>query len=53
MKVVILALSKSGEKVAKTISNHLDVPMHGRINRVKNADVYFDNSLEHIRDLLH
>ena len=51
MKVVILALSESGEEVARTIASNLNVPLHGRIDRVRHADVYFNNALEHIRDL--
>ena len=51
MKVVILALSESGEEVARTIAANLNVPLHGRIDRVRHADVYFNNALEHIRDL--
>ena len=51
VKVVVLALSKSGENTARSISKKFDVPLHGRIDRVENADVYFGNSLEHIRDL--
>ena len=51
VKVVVLALSKSGENTARSIAEKFDVPLHGRIDRVENADVYFGNSLEHIRDL--
>jgi cobalt-precorrin 5A hydrolase/precorrin-3B C17-methyltransferase len=51
IKVVVLALSKSGENTARSIAEKFDIPFHGRIDRVKNADVYFSNSIEHIRDL--
>ena len=51
MKIAVLALSKSGEKVARAIAHNLDAPLHGRIERVKNADIYFINALDHIRDL--
>jgi len=51
VKVVVLALSKSGENTARSIAEKFDVPLHGRIDRVENADVNFGNSLEHIRDL--
>ena len=51
MRVVILALSESGEEVARSIATNFNVPLHGRIDRVRHADVYFNNALEHIRDL--
>ena len=51
VKVIVLALSKSGETTARNLAKKLNVPFHGRIERVSNADVYFSNSLEHIRDL--
>ena len=51
VNVIVLALSKSGETTARNLAKKLNVPFHGRIDRVSNADVYFSNSLEHIRDL--
>ncbi len=48
---VVLALSKSGEPVARRIAEALDCPLHGRQDRVSATDVYFANALDHARDL--
>ncbi|MEL6914649.1 MAG: precorrin-3B C(17)-methyltransferase [Pseudomonadota bacterium] len=48
---VILALSQSGEPVAHRIAAALDAPVHGRAARVDRADGFFDNALDHAREL--
>ena len=51
VKPVVLALSRSGEPVAHRVAETLDAPVHGRAGRVDRADAYFDNALDHARDL--
>ncbi|MEM1100396.1 MAG: precorrin-3B C(17)-methyltransferase, partial [Pseudomonadota bacterium] len=48
---VILALSASGAPVAQRIAGALGAPVHGRAGRVEKADAFFDNALDHARDL--
>ena len=48
---VVLVLNRSGEPVAHRIAGTLGAPVHGRASRVDNADVIFDNALDHARDL--
>jgi cobalt-precorrin 5A hydrolase/precorrin-3B C17-methyltransferase len=48
---VILALSRSGEAVAQRIATALGAEVHGRTGRVDQADAFFDNALDHVRDL--
>ncbi|MBD3679939.1 MAG: precorrin-3B C(17)-methyltransferase [Rhodobacteraceae bacterium] len=48
---VVLALSRSGEPVARKVAEALGVPLHGRTGRVERADAWFDNALDHARDL--
>jgi len=48
---VVLALSRSGEPVARRIADALGAPLHGRKGRVDQADAYFPNALDHARDL--
>ena len=48
---VVLALSRSGEAVAHRVAKVLSAPVHGRAGRVDVADVFFDNALDHARDL--
>lgn len=48
---VVLALSRSGESVAHRVADLLGAPVHGRAGRVDRADVWFDNALDHARDL--
>ncbi len=48
---VVLALSRSGEPVARRIANALGAPLHGREGCVDQADAYFPNALDHARDL--
>ncbi len=51
VKPVVLALSRSGEPVAHRIAGALGVLVHGRTGRVAKADAWFDNALDHARDL--
>ena len=48
---VVLALSKAGEPVAHRVAAALGLQVHGRAGRVDQADVFFDNALNHARDL--
>ena len=48
---VVLALNASGLAVAQSIAQALDAPLHGRTGRVGQADAFFDNALDHARDL--
>ncbi len=48
---VVLALSASGEGTAHRIAKALNGSVHGRMDRVTHADAYFDNALDHARDL--
>ncbi|MEM6895865.1 MAG: precorrin-3B C(17)-methyltransferase, partial [Pseudomonadota bacterium] len=48
---VVLALSKAGEPVAHRVAAALALQVHGRAGRVSQADVFFDNALDHARDL--
>jgi len=48
---VVLALSASGEPVARRVAEALSAPLHGREGRVGKADVFFANALDHARDL--
>ncbi|MEM9129351.1 MAG: precorrin-3B C(17)-methyltransferase [Pseudomonadota bacterium] len=48
---VVLALSRSGEPVAHKVAKALGAALHGRKDRVDRADIFFDNALDHARDL--
>lgn len=48
---IVLALSGSGEPVAHRIAAALGCDVHGRAERVVQADAFFDNALDHVRDL--
>ncbi|NNK77259.1 MAG: precorrin-3B C(17)-methyltransferase [Litoreibacter sp.] len=48
---VVVCVSQSGAEVGRQIAEALDVPLHGRAERVENADSYFANALDHVRDL--
>ncbi len=51
VKPVVLALSRSGEGTAHRVAEALGAAVHGRKGRVAAADAYFDNALDHARDL--
>ncbi len=48
---VVLALSRSGEPTAHRVANAIGAMVHGRSGRVDQADVFFENALNHARDL--
>ncbi len=48
---VVLVLSRSGEETARRVAAALGAPLHGRAGRVDRADAFFDNALDHARDL--
>ncbi|MEM7667817.1 MAG: precorrin-3B C(17)-methyltransferase [Pseudomonadota bacterium] len=48
---VVVAISRSGEEVAHRVAGMLGAPVHGREGRVDRAEAFFDNALEHVRDL--
>ena len=47
----ILCLNRAGEATAHRIAKLLDAPVHGRSDRVDQADVFFANALDHARTL--
>ena len=51
VKPIVIALSKSGEDTAHRIAATLNCSVHGRQGRVTKADAFFDNTLDHVRDL--
>ncbi len=51
LKPVVLALSRSGEATAHRVAAVLGAQVHGRTDRVDRADAFFDNALDHARDL--
>jgi len=51
LKPVVVALSRSGEATAHRVAQALETVVHGRKDRVEQADVMFDNALDHVRDL--
>jgi cobalt-precorrin 5A hydrolase/precorrin-3B C17-methyltransferase len=51
VKPVVLALSASGEAVARKVADLLGAELHGREGRVAEADAFFPNALDHARDL--
>ncbi|KAA9007054.1 precorrin-3B C(17)-methyltransferase [Histidinibacterium aquaticum] len=48
---VVIALSASGEATAHRIARALGAEVHGRAGRVSDAEAWFDNALDAIRDL--
>lgn len=46
----VLVLNAAGQALGRQIADALGCPLEGRVNRTQ-ADIYFDNALEHIRDL--
>jgi len=51
LRPVVICLSRSGEKTAHKIAQAKGFAVHGRVSRVDHADVFFDNALDHVRDL--
>ncbi len=48
---VIICLSRSGAATAHKIAQTSGYAVHGRNGRVEQADAFFDNALDHVRDL--
>ncbi|MEM9433246.1 MAG: precorrin-3B C(17)-methyltransferase [Pseudomonadota bacterium] len=48
---VVLCLNKAGLPVAKQIATAFEFALHGRSQRVEDADVFFENALDHARAL--
>ncbi|MEH6361554.1 MAG: cobalamin biosynthesis protein, partial [Amylibacter sp.] len=48
---VVICLSRSGETTAHKIAKAFGHAVHGRKGRVDRADTFFDNALDHVRDL--
>jgi len=48
---VVIALSASGEATAHRVAKVLGAQVHGRQDRVVQADAFFGNALDHLRDL--
>ena len=48
---VVLALNAAGEDTAHRIAAALGAPVHGRKDRVAQADAFFPDALAHARDL--
>lgn len=51
VKPVVLSLSRSGDETAHRVARVLGAQVHGRQGRVSQADAFFDNALEHVREL--
>ena len=51
LKPVVLALTRSGEATAHRVAAVLNAQVHGRAGRVASADAFFENALDHARDL--
>ncbi len=51
VKPVVLALNASGEATARKLAQALGADLHGREGRVSQADTFFPNALDHVRDL--
>ncbi|MEM0943005.1 MAG: precorrin-3B C(17)-methyltransferase, partial [Pseudomonadota bacterium] len=48
---IVVAISGAGEATAKRVAAALGAPVHGRADRVLEADLHFPNALDHVRDL--
>lgn len=48
---VVICLSRSGESTAHRVAKTLNAQVHGREGRVDQADAFFPNALDHVRDL--
>lgn len=51
VKPVVICLSRSGQATADKIAKFFGYAIHGRKGRVDQADAFFDNALDHVRDL--
>ncbi len=51
VKPVVICLSRAGEPVARRIAGTLGAALHGRKGRVGQADAFFPDALDHVRDL--
>lgn len=51
VKPVVICLSRSGQVTAEKIAQSFGYAVHGRKTRVDRADAFFDNALDHVRDL--
>ncbi len=47
----VMCLNEAGYSVARKIADGLGVAVEGRVGRVTGADVFFDNALDHARNL--
>ncbi len=47
----VMCLNNAGAPVARKLADALGLPLEGRAGRVDAADTYFDNGLDHARDL--
>jgi cobalt-precorrin 5A hydrolase/precorrin-3B C17-methyltransferase len=48
---IVIALNASGIKTARKLATAIGAEVHGREGRVLEADAWFGNALDHIRDL--
>lgn len=48
---VVIAINSSGIATAKKLASVIGVKVHGREGRVLDADCFFENTLDHARDL--
>ena len=48
---VVVCISQAGLTTARAVARHLGAQVHGRAGRVDQADVQFDNTLDHVRTL--
>ncbi len=48
---VVICLNRAGEPLAHRIAGLLGAPVHGRAERVEQADAFFPNALEHVREM--
>ena len=51
LKPRVMCLNDAGAVVARKIAAALGVALEGRVGRVTDADVYFDNGLDHARNI--
>lgn len=51
MTPVVICLNRAGEATAHRVAAALSAPVHGREGRVDQADLFFPNALDHVRDL--